>query len=442
MQELAEKRVLVLGLGVSGRSAANFCAARGAHVVAADERGADAIDAADLVAGIDVRLGAEFPDAADFDLVVPSPGVPPRRYRTNARRVLGDVELAFRALPIPIIAVTGTNGKSTVTRLIEAGLLAAGLRARAAGNVGDPALELVGAPLDVAVLEVSSFQLETIETFRPRVAVVLNITPDHLDRHGGFEAYCAAKARILVNQGPEDAAIFDFGNEPARELAGQARGRVVALHSRGALEAGAWLDGSEAVLAAPGHTPLRVGLELQLTGQHNRENALAALAAIWAYGCDTERAALGIAAFKGLPHRTEHISRIAEVSYVNDSKATNPAAAQRALEGCESQVIWIAGGRGKGLAFDALCETAAQRARAAVLIGESAAALKDALAGRIPTHAAATLEAAVSAAARLALPGDVVLLAPACASQDQFENFAARGECFRAAVHALGENQA
>ncbi|MBW2269042.1 MAG: UDP-N-acetylmuramoyl-L-alanine--D-glutamate ligase [Deltaproteobacteria bacterium] len=441
MEELAGKHVLVLGLGVTGRSAANFCAARGARVIAADERDAADLDSDELDAAIATQLGAPFPDAADFDLVVPSPGVPPQRYRAGARRVWGDVELAYRALAVPIVAVTGTNGKSTVTRLVEAGLCAAGLRARAAGNVGDAALELVGAPLDVAVLEVSSFQLETIETFRPRVAVVLNITPDHLDRHGSFDAYRDAKARILENQQPDDVAVLDFESAATRELAARARGRVVGLRSHGALEEGAWLDGDTAVLAAPGAAPLRVELQLQLAGRHNRENALAALAAIWAFGCDVERAATGIATFTGLPHRMERIARVAGVSYVNDSKATNPAAALRALESCQAPVVWIAGGRGKGLAFDSLTDSAARRARAAVLIGESADTLKDALAGRVPTHAATCLDAAVRTAAELARPGDVVLLAPACASQDQFRDFAARGECFRAAVHALEENQ-
>ena len=440
MEELAAKRVLVLGLGVSGRSAANFCAARGARVVAADERPADELELGDLAPGIDLRAGAALPDASDFDLVVPSPGVPPERYRASAARVWGDLELAYRALPVPVIAVTGTNGKSTVTRLIEAGLIGAGLRARAAGNVGDAALELVGKPLDVAVLEVSSFQLETIEAFRPRVAVVLGITPDHLDRHGSFDAYVAAKARILANQQPDDVAILDFGNEAARGLAEQARGRVIALGGISPGGEGAWLDADAAVLAAPGREPERVELDLQLAGRHNRENALAALAAAVAFGAEARAVAAGIAAFRGLPHRMEDLGRVAGVRYVNDSKATNPAAAQCSLEGSDASVVWIAGGRAKGLSFAGLADTAAERARAAVLIGESAGALKDALAGRIPSHAAASLEAAVNTAAGLARPGDVVLLAPACASQDQFRDFAARGDCFRAAVAALEEN--
>ena len=192
MLELAGQSVLVLGLGLSGRSAARFCAARGARVVAADERPAGELEGLSaLGADVDVRVGAPFPDAAGFDLVVPSPGVPPERYRAGARRVWGDVELASRALPVPIVAVTGTNGKSTTTHLVAEALRAAGLRAAAAGNVGEPALDLVGEALDQVVLEVSSFQLETTESFRPRVAVILNLSPDHLDRHGSFEAFAS-----------------------------------------------------------------------------------------------------------------------------------------------------------------------------------------------------------------------------------------------------------
>jgi UDP-N-acetylmuramoylalanine--D-glutamate ligase len=256
--DLAGMEVLVLGLGVSGRSAARFCAERGARVTAADERRASDPSAmaelADL--GPDVRVldGQPFPDPADFDLTVPSPGVPPARYRAGARRVWGDIELAGRALSVPIIAVTGTNGKSTTVRLIEAMLRAGGLRAEAAGNVGIPALSLPGRPLDVAVLEVSSFQLETIETFRPKVAVVLNITPDHLDRHGDLESYARAKRRIFENQQPGDIAVLDFDNECVRGFLPHAPGEVIPFSRRASgSSAGsgraAWLDAGVAVFA-------------------------------------------------------------------------------------------------------------------------------------------------------------------------------------------------
>jgi UDP-N-acetylmuramoylalanine--D-glutamate ligase len=440
MLGLSGKSVLVLGLGVSGRSAANFCAARGARVVAADERGADAIEGLQtLEAGIERVVGHPFPDAADFDLVVPSPGVAPARYSAAARRVWGDVELAFRALQVPIVAVTGTNGKSTTTRLVELMLRGAGLRVRAAGNLGEPALSLVGEAIDVAVLEVSSFQLETTEAFCPRVAAILNVTPDHLDRHGSFEAYRAAKALILAHQQAQDVAVLNFDDPNVRSLAAQAHGRVLPFRAAGALAHGVWLDAGSVVLSDEDGTSLRIPLDgLQLAGAHNLENTLAALAAAWAAGAEPERAASALAGFRGLPHRMEEVARVAGVLYMNDSKATNPSAAQRSLASRDTPVVWIAGGRDKGLDFGSLAEAAAGRVRAAVLLGEAAGKLEEALAGRVESHGACCLEQAVRAAARLARPGDVVLLAPACASQDQFRDFEERGERFRAAVAALG----
>ncbi len=437
MDDLAGRQILVLGLGVSGRSAANFCAARGARVLAADERSAEQIEGIEeLAPGMERTLGQPFPDPADFDLVVPSPGVPRARYAQRARRAWGDLELAYRALSVPIVAVTGTNGKSTTTLLVEAMLRAAGLRARAAGNVGAPALGLVGEALDVAVLEVSSFQLEAVESFRPRVAVILNLAPDHLDRHGSFEAYAAAKARILAHQQPEDVAVLNFDDPAVRRLAGAARARVLPFGS-GPFETGAWLDAGAIVLRRAGKLA-RFDLEgFQLAGAHNRENALAALAAAGAAGADPVRAAGALRGFQALPHRGELVRRVRGVRFINDSKATNPGAAICSLRSFDAPLVWIAGGRDKGLDFGALADAASGRVRAAVLIGEAAGKLKDALAGAVDVHAAGSLEAAVACAARLAQRDDVVLLAPACASLDQFRDFAQRGERFRAAVAAL-----
>ena len=440
MLSLAGKRVLVLGLGVSGRSAANFCAARGARVVAADERAAGTHRGSpDARRRHRARRGASLPRPGGLRSRGAEPGRAARALRAAARRVWGDIELAFRALQVPIVAVTGTNGKSTTTRLVELMLRGAGLRARAAGNLGEPALALVGEALDVAVLEVSSFQLETTEAFRPRVAVILNITPDHLDRHGSFEAYRAAKARILAHQQAQDVAVLNFDDPTCASLAAQARGRVLPFRTAGALAHGAWFDAGAVVLRDEGGASRRIPLDgLQLAGVHNRENALAALAAAWAAGAEPERAVSALAGFRGLPHRMEQVARVAGVLYVNDSKATNPSAAQRSLASSDAPVVWIAGGRDKGLDFGPLAETAAGRVRAAVLLGEAAGKLEDALAGRVESHGACCLEQAVRAAARLARAGDVVLLAPACASQDQFRNFEERGERFRAAVAALG----
>jgi UDP-N-acetylmuramoylalanine--D-glutamate ligase len=441
MRELSSMRVLVLGLGVSGRSAAAFCAAHGARVTAADERDAAALPGLDALDGrIERAVGRPFPDPADFDLVVPSPGIPPARYRERARRVWGDVELAFRCLQVPIVAVTGTNGKSTTTLLVEAMCNEAGLRARAAGNLGPPALGLVGAPLDVAVLEVSSFQLETVESFRPAVAVVLNVTPDHFDRHPSFEAYAAAKRRVLERQGPQDVAVLGVDDPCVRGFADTAPGRVLAFSTRAPVAQGAWLDAGLAWLRIGGARPQRFsqdGLPPQPP-----ENRLAALCAVAALGADPAKAWSALAHFRGLPHRLEPVARCKDALYVDDSKATNPAAALRALASFSQTLVWIGGGRAKGLDLAALADAVAARSRAAILLGEAAPALEQALAGRLPVERAPSIEEATARAAAHARPGDVVLLAPGCASLDMFRNYEERGQRFRAAARALAGAEA
>ncbi|HEY5658699.1 MAG TPA: UDP-N-acetylmuramoyl-L-alanine--D-glutamate ligase [Myxococcota bacterium] len=439
MLDLSGQRALVLGLGLSGRSAAAFCAARGALVVAADERPARELEALDALEGIaELVLGSAFPDPADFDLVVPSPGIPPARYRERARRVWGDVELAYRALSIPIVAVTGTNGKSTTTALVALMLRAAGLRAAAAGNIGTPALDLVGAALDVGVLEISSFQLETIDAFRPAVAVILNLTPDHVDRHGSFEAYVAAKARALAGQRAEDTAILNFDDPAVRALADTAPARVVPFRTRGPLQHGAWLDAGCVALRLGDAPVQRLSLDgLRLTGAHNRENALAALCAAACAGADPEKALYALTTFEGLPHRTQVVARRGDVLFIDDSKATNPGAALSSLASFDAPLVWIAGGRAKGIDLTPLAEAAGRRVRAAVLLGEAAGQLERALAGRVPTCVVGSIEDAVRRAAEFARPGDLVLLAPGCSSLDQFRNYEERGRRFRAAAESL-----
>jgi UDP-N-acetylmuramoylalanine--D-glutamate ligase len=434
---------MVLGLGTSGRSAARFCAERGAHVVAADERPeAELRDLHELGPRIELRCGQPLPAAAElepFDLLVPSPGVPRERYaeRPARLRVWGDIELAYRALPIPIAAVTGTNGKSTTTCLLAALLGSAGLRAAAAGNLGEAALGLVGQPLDVGVLEVSSFQLETIEAFRPTVALILNITPDHLDRHRDLRSYAAAKARILENQHAGDAAVINADDPLVGELASTAKARVFRFSRHRPQERGAWLDG-DAVMLRDGASERRIGLEsLSIPGRHNRDNAAMALCATMALGADLALAAEALPAFRGLAHRSEFIAEIAGVRYINDSKATNPGAAASALDGLGSRVLWIAGGRDKGLDFAPLADAATACVRTALLIGEASEALDASLPGSIAREHCGTLARAVERAAALAERGDVVLLAPACASFDQFASFAERGEAFRTCVAQL-----
>jgi len=443
--ELVGTRVLVLGLGLSGRSAARFCAERGARVVAADERPESALsDLEALGQSVELRCGQQLPDADGFDLVVPSPGIPRERYAdpTPPARIWGDIELAYRALQIPIVAVTGTNGKSTTTCLLEALLDGAKLRAAAGGNLGDPALQLVGQPLDVAVLEVSSFQLETIESFRPAVALILNITPDHLDRHGDMHSYVAAKGRILENQRDDDAAVINADDPLVEELASGAKARVFRFSRQQPQDPGAWLDG-DAVVLRNGVEERRIGLEsLPIPGRHNRDNAAMALCAAMALGTDLDRAARALPTFRGLPHRSEVVAEIGGVRYINDSKATNPAAAARAIEGLGARVLWIAGGRDKGLDFTPVAEAAEPHVRAALLIGEASHTLDACLPASVTRERCETLAAAVERAAALAERGDIVLLAPACASFDQFESFTDRGNAFRACVERLADTGA
>jgi UDP-N-acetylmuramoylalanine--D-glutamate ligase len=442
MNDLSGQRVLVLGLGISGRSAASFCASQGAEVLAVDERPGNQLgDLGELPPRVTLRLGEPFPDAADFDLVVPSPGVPRERYRACARRAWGDVELAFRALAVPVVAVTGTNGKSTTVCLLEAMLRAAGLRALAAGNLGEPALGLVGRPIDIAVLEVSSFQLETTDAFRPRVSVLLNLSEDHLDRHGSLEEYTSAKRRIFAGQEAEDVAVLNGDDPRVMALGAGIHAEIRTFRRFTPSESGAWWDGEAIVLRAGGES-IRLPLEgVQLGRGHHRENALAALLAASAAGADPSKAVRALASFTGLPHRGERVGRIGGVEWINDSKATNPGAALASLTSQTSPVVWIAGGRDKGLDFEVLVEAAREHVRAALLIGEAAGKIAEALGDRVAFERVATLEEAVHRAHSLARPGDVVLLAPACASFDQFAGFEERGDRFKQFVHALPERR-
>jgi UDP-N-acetylmuramoylalanine--D-glutamate ligase len=289
------------------------------------------------------------------------------------------------------------------------------------------------------VLEVSSFQLETTEAFRPEVAVVLNVSPDHLDRHGDVDAYARAKRLIVERQRPGDTAVLCFDDPIVAGFAAFAGGDVLPFRTQGPVpeEGGgraAWLDTGAAVLRGPEGTR-RLSLDsLRLAGRHNLENVVASLAALFALGADLDKGMEALAGFRGLPHRSERVAVVGGAVYINDSKATNPGAAMRALEGAGGKLIWIAGGRDKGLGYEALADTAARTAKSALLIGEAAEKLERAIGGRIACERLPDLPAAVRRAAALAEPGDVVLLAPACASFDQFESFEARGDCFRDAV--------
>jgi UDP-N-acetylmuramoylalanine--D-glutamate ligase len=411
-------RALVIGLARSGEASALALARRGAEVVGVDleETG---VAGRLRQAGVEVVIGAADPALLDgVTTIVKSPGVPRDASLVEAARARGltvwsEVELGSRLLGNPILGVTGTNGKTTTSELLGEIFRAAGRPVAVAGNVGRPLTALDGVIGGDAwvVCELSSFQLEDIDSLRPRVAVLLNLTPDHLDRHGTVDAYRSAKLRIFENQTEDDVAVVPRGFPP---VPGAAR-RIE--------------------FAAVDELPT----EPRIPGEHNRENAAAAVAAARAAGVGEEAIAAGLERFAGVPHRLELVGEVRGVRFVNDSKATNPEAAARALTAYPPGVRVILGGSLKGVSFAALAESMAERRVArAYLIGEAADGLAEALvaAGVVFTHSG-DLDRAVRDAFGDAEPGDVVLLSPACASFDQFESFEDRGARFRRLVDAL-----
>ena len=412
------RRVLVVGLARSGQAAALALAARGIAVVGVD-RSQD-LDAGRLAAaGVEVRLGTEEESLLEgIELVVKSPGVPGESpLVVGARRrslpVWSEVELGYRLVENPIVGVTGTNGKTTTVALLGAIFRASGREAVLAGN--EQALQLSDLGGSLArdawiVCELSSFQLEDIASFRPEVGVLTNFEPDHLNRHGSVGAYRAAKLRLFENQHPGDTAVVPRGFE---DVPGGAR--------RVEFERGDLLPA-----------------EPRIPGAHNRENAAAATAAARAVGVPDAAIADALASFAGVAHRLELVAELDGVRFVNDSKATNTTAARRAVEAYEAPLRIILGGSRKGERFDDLAQALRGRARSAYLIGEAASDLAPALAGAgVPYEGSGDLPAAVRAAAAAAQPGEVVLLSPACASYDQFQNFEERGEAFRRLVAGL-----
>ncbi|MBE0466923.1 MAG: UDP-N-acetylmuramoyl-L-alanine--D-glutamate ligase [Candidatus Desulforudis sp.] len=445
--DLKGKRVLVVGAARSGQAVARFLAAREIQVTLTDARRRSELHLGEL-AGVRLALGA-YPEISpqSWDLVVVSPGVPfdaPLlvQAREQGIPVIGELELAWCFTRAPVIAVTGTNGKTTTTALLGEVFRQAGRRTLVAGNIGVPLISEVEAygPEDMIVVEVSSFQLETVHDFRPLVAVILNLTPDHLDRHGTMEAYVEAKAAIVANQGPSDWTVLNHDDPVTAALASRTKGSVIFFSRQHKLEQGVFIqEGQILARGAAGETLVCGTDSLALPGTHNQENALAAVAAGWAVGVDTAALARALAGFRGVPHRLEAVGQIDGVSYVNDSKATNPEAACRALEAYAEPIVLIAGGRNKGNDFNILMERTREKARVLIVLGECADEMMRAadLAGVAHVLQAADLAEAVGLARNAALPGEVVLLSPACASWDMFESYEERGDLFRRLVQEL-----
>jgi UDP-N-acetylmuramoylalanine--D-glutamate ligase len=450
-EAMVGRAVTVVGLARSGVAACRLLQALGARVTGTDARAADVLSRdARALAGEGVRLvlGGHPGEAfAAAELVVVSPGVPagaPALEDCRARGVpvLGEVELAYRTMTAEFVAITGTNGKTTTTALTGALMAESGRPVFVGGNIGRPlASDALDFPGDGwVVAEVSSFQLETTDAFRPRVAAVLNVTPDHLDRHGSLAAYADAKARIFRGQGPADFAVFNADDPGAAALAPRARSRVLWFSRREPVREGAWVrEGWVTLRLGAGDQPVCRVDEIRLRGVHNLENVLAATACAGALGVPPERLRAAIRAFRAVPHRIEWIRERAGVAFYNDSKGTNVDATLKALAAFEEPIVLIAGGRDKGQRFDALAAAARGRVKAAVVIGEGRATLGPALRAVTRVEEAASMGEAVRLAAQLAAPGDVVLLSPACASFDQFRDYEHRGAVFAEEVRALPE---
>jgi len=451
MIELKNKRVLVVGLGKSGKSAALFLRALGAQVTVSDSRSAEALAGeipALLDAGVMVETGGHgLLTFRRQDLIVVSPGVPYdtpelKQVRAFGLPIIGELELASRFLQGQIVAITGSNGKTTTTSLLGKIFTDAGGPTLVGGNIGTPVIDLIAesTPQTTSVLEVSSFQLETVVEFRPHIAVVLNITQDHLDRHGTFENYAAMKARITAQQTAEDFFVLNAEDKPTQMLAARTKAQVFWFSGRRAIKQGAFVHGESIVfLPREGAKPEPVMplSEIPLKGAHNVENVLAAVCAARLGGVSAESIRASVASFKAVEHRLEFVATVRGVAFYNDSKATNVDATKKALEAFAGGVHLILGGKDKNSDYTELADLVRARVKTVYTIGSAAEKIERHLAGVVKIVSAGTLDAAVRQAAQVAVAGDVVLLAPACASFDQFTSYEHRGRVFKKLVKDL-----
>jgi UDP-N-acetylmuramoylalanine--D-glutamate ligase len=448
--ELEGKRVLVVGLARTGIATALFCAARGAIVTATEGRAESEVgDAAEKLraAGVALELGGH-PEETFLaqNLIIPSPGVPPMLPQLQAARaaqipIWSEIELAWRFLRGKLVAITGSNGKTTTTALVGHIFESAGIPTIVAGNIGTPLISRVSETSDgsVTVLEASSFQLELVDQFRPDIALLLNVTPDHLDRHPSLEAYAKAKARIFENQVESDAAILNADDEGAQQLT-PVKPRVFWFSRTKRVASGVFLRDDQIILRRDGdETVLLKRADIGLRGEHNVENVMAAAAAAFLAGVAPRSIASAVRSFAAVEHRLEFVAEINGVSYFNDSKATNVDATLKALDAFPANLLVILGGKDKGGDFTLLQDALKKHAKQALLIGAAAEKIGAQIAGSVPVETLGTIERAVARAAEIAKPGDTVLLAPACASFDQFQNYEHRGRVFKQRVRQLQE---
>ena len=451
--ELNGKRVLVVGLGKSGVASALFLKAYGARVTVSDTKSGDDLRNEIPVLldhGITVETGGHGERTFQGqDLIVVSPGVPVdapplAQARSLGESVVGEIELAAQFLPGPILAITGSNGKTTTTTLTGEIMAAGGFPTLVGGNIGTPAISLAERATrdSVIVLEVSSFQLETIQTFRPKVSVVLNVTPDHLDRHRTFDAYVNAKARIFENQRGDDFTVLNADDPTCVSMAARTKAQVFWFSRQKEVERGAWVrEGAVLFRDSLGQREILQVSDIPLKGAHNLENVLAAVCAGALMGCAPEKIRQAVANFKAVEHRLEFVATIRGVDYYNDSKATNVDATIKALESFPANIHLILGGKDKGSDYSVLNDLLRQRVKRVYTIGAAAAKIENQIVstknGGPELIHAETLENAIRKASTIAQPGDIVLLAPACASFDQFKNYEQRGGLFKEIVRSL-----
>jgi UDP-N-acetylmuramoylalanine--D-glutamate ligase len=448
LMELKDKRVLVVGLGKSGVASALFLKAHGARVTVSDTKSGDELHneiPALLDHGITVETGGHGERTfRGQDLIVVSPGVPTDapplvQARALGEQVIGEIELAAQFLPGPIVAITGSNGKTTTTTLTGEILTAAGIPTLVGGNIGTPAISLAehAKPESVTVLEVSSFQLETIQSFRPKIAVLLNVTPDHLDRHRTLENYVDAKARIFENQGADDFAVLNGDDPTCVALVERTRAQVFWFSRHREVKQGTWTsEGKILFRTGERQSEIMEVSEIPLKGAHNLENVLAAACAASLMGCAPEKIGQAVRAFKAVEHRLEFVATVRGVDYYNDSKATNVDATIKALESFPAGIHLILGGKDKGSDYTVLNELLRERVTRVYTLGAAAGKIESQLRNVEVVHAE-TLENAVRKASAAAQPGEVVLLAPACASFDQFKSYEHRGKVFKEIVRTL-----
>jgi len=449
MMDLKGKKVLVVGLGKSGLAAALFLRHRGAHVTVSDVRSAEALAKeipALLEEGIMVEAGGHgLLTFRRQDLIVVSPGVPldtPElvQARNFGRPVIGELELAARFLHGRILAITGSNGKTTTTSLVGEILEETGFPTLVGGNIGVPVIALIdqSTPETWSVLEVSSFQLESTELFHPAIAVILNITPDHLDRHGTFENYARAKERISVAQTADDFLVLNVDNTRAAAVAHHSKASVYWFSLDRTVPRGAWVDGGSVVFRHAKDAPIErlIALhDIPLKGEHNVENVLAAVCASRLAGAAPDAIRRAIEKLKAVEHRLEYVATLNGVEFYNDSKATNVDATAKAIAAFNSGIHLILGGKDKNSDYTQLVPLLRERVRAIYTIGSAAQKIESQLRGVVSLHSCETLDKAVTAAASAAHPGEIVLLAPACSSFDQFESYEHRGRVFKELVN-------